>query len=114
MLNELMTFLKQYGYPVRLRGYLLDADIENTPFILYEETNSESCMEYSNKTQAILWTYTVHVITKSPSEAIKIIKQMKKDAIFSPFTFEGLGSGYAISNTDYYGRQIRLQAIERI
>lgn len=114
MLNKLITFLKDSGYPVRLRGYLMDADIENTPIILYEETDSKDCMCYSNRTTGILWTYTIHIITKSPSENIKIAQQLKKDSIFTPFILHGLGSGYSIQGTDYYGRQIKMQAIERI
>ena len=114
MTEEFITFLKSFGYPVRLRGYLMDADITDTPIILWEETDSESCMEYSNSTTGILWTWTVHIITKSPIESIKIAKTMKQTSLYKPFAFQGLGSGYPITGTDLYGRQLRFQAIERI
>lgn len=114
MTDKFLDFLRSYGYPVRLRGYLMDADLETGTVILWEETDSQSVMEYSNQTTGILWTWTVHVIAKSPTETIEIAKKMKKDSVFLPYAFQGLGSGYPIQGTDLYGRQLKFQAIERI
>lgn len=114
MTESFIEFLRSFGYPVRLRGYLMDADLTTDNVILWEETDSQSCMEYNNQTHGVLWTWTVHIISKSPTETINIAKEMKKESFYKPFAFQGLGSGYPIPNTEYYGRQLRFQAIERI
>ena len=114
MTEKFLAFLKSYGYPVRLLGYLLDTDEDFDTAILWEEVSTQDAVEADNQSHAIIYEWNVYIIAQDITDTLSLAKKIKKDSLSKPFRMDGLGKGYSIPNTNFYGRRVKFLALERI
>ncbi len=113
MTDKLIEILESFGYPVRLRTYLLGTDTMPETLITYEETASEDGRVYDNSEHAVKWSYTVTIISTNPQTTLTVAKDLKKKLKGTDFTMQGLGTGFSADGTGYVGRNCYIHGVER-
>lgn len=111
MREQLIEFLKEYGYPVRRQGSFGAAEKYPDNFFTVWCTETEDASHYSNQPAAFIFVFDINFYSTSARTAEETIQDVAINLRKAGWIINGLGQDAASDEPSHYGKN--LQAIYR-
>lgn len=109
MIDELLSILESFEYPVYRQGSMSDSDVYPPTFITFWSSDSPSHAFYDNKEYGAAYYYDVNVYSDDPDITYSLLEEIRAALIEAGWSIDGHGSDVPSDEETHTGRGISTQ-----